>query len=1811
MDYKNLLETDFTCDIYPQIDQPSEASGEKKHRIFCIKARSQKDLTIIENVIESNLDWPCLIAVYTDEEGINEILELTKAVNQILKNKQQNIQVAICSKLPENDLYMVKTVVKSGDASSSLRSIRRQAYYIPDISESDVSRFFEVDFQEKSSKGCADEQGDLKENTRQEKDGDRNDTIVAQNEDKSGSPEFFPFDLFIPCHFENSQGFKSMFIAYLELLMNREIGSDKYACRISNVHVSFDHGIHSDTFYDLAAVLHNTEMIERLAILIARNIYRENRSECNNLLLVGYEKQTRLLVLRIKDILEKSCDSKPEISHIIYMHDKECDYLSKAPDAKVDTTQKAVFIMPWSITLTWLSDMKSRLEADFNIGGGYWSQSLSICILLEGTGTVGKVEYWKKSGEQGDANEFHCATAYSKDIKEISIKYLLGTEQNKQVPIITDWVELSKYVNEDGDRKGECGIFLNLPPVYPDKSNLYLETIISESNPAENAGTDMRHSEEEKAERSVFDERFKKLFGCIRYSHIGRNEKHFRYYIDYRRFDNESKEGISQWLKQLKNNDSKKYNVILSPLSDKNSRFLEAVIKEVFEGNCRLIQIPFDEMEDDNITNRYSYIINELKNINESAKMETKLYYVYNTVNSRHHIVRGLEIYNSLCPQDKRLNKYDGMFLLHSNDIGTIIDNYVISPEENVHIYLKLSIPLGNSAFGRCVTCEHLYAYQTLSKSASSSKLMQEYHRLSEKDKLRTDREYDVFANGLRMKQHSYFMWLKEWLYRAHILKEERYMDPDSLVEREQFIETFNAMSKGELDASHCATRLQSDLLSKIVDYRNFTRLRCLHNAFEVTKNTCSAYGAFSSLLSLMCGEVCKFPEYSGKYQDNIQEVKKQENSMKAERILSYAKVISRPPFTNKYHLRHAVFVFLKLLKKMFDGSAKEPQCEKKYGDYVRQAFKENTNTAAAQSCVTENDDKNIKTIYHIVRGESIYAATQYRFYNSIVQLLAIFQDVETFAVREIENVMAKYQKLSEKQEKEQAEAKKWNDIPDKDKVFFDIVRATKWMTTAYASKGCCIGMEQPLKKKIMKRSGWQNYEPYAALFLENTGLLYSLLEWHRTRQGGNSGKTFKCYLDDAAVSGRYIWLNHFSEKSNKKYMLKKIDDIYKLFDLLCNLDESVMAGGTDVHNDTTIKDWEYPYKYEEVCNTIKRIADADDCFIVYSKNSETRLCARSSYRIVSGEIEDGMDINDINSCISEKEQITDSVYYSKRQNGTATLLLLEIRLKEGWNKEGSVYIVLSRDSSSPAAYSEYKRLGEAEPNTIYSRLVIARNILCMRNRLYKVFQRDVSVLMRFPNEYWYVRKRLTDGKTNILLLSDLHISDENYENAKTNIEKINNELNEIKFDLLIITGDVANRGDSASTFEHNYNLAASLIKKLAVRIFGCVENENENENKNRYLEHDWKKRIIIITGNHDYASMNELKAQSDGRTTQVGVPASDEGSTMAKFSYYINFIRRLLDINAGQLIDNKLYEVRTYKQLDIRTYSVNTSSKANMIRNNRFAFEVSALKKLMLPYDGGIKNHIILMHHPVLDEYDAELTYRGVATNEQFEESDNEDGKLNYILDKYVPINRIYILIYEFMQKVGDDEKQSAFKDLKEYSEKEYSEKKSFNKLSPYTKKLIEHIQYAEYETFKGDIWLYDAMVRITENMESGIFDTKAFSNETAKAIKCIEEKNKGSRIMIFCGHVHRWYEKQKCFTYVNEESKEANCPVEIISDCFKRGQNKEIEAVRFATLSISNAGGEPPEELQEHEIKCESGQAVASLKCYICGEGKWIEKQ
>ena len=433
---------------------------------------------------------------------------------------------------------------------------------------------------------------------------------------------------------------------------------------------------------------------------------------------------------------------------------------------------------------------------------------------------------------------------------------------------------------------------------------------------------------------------------------------------------------------------------------------------------------------------------------------------------------------------------------------------------------------------------------------------------------------------------------------------------------------------------------------------------------------------------------------------------------------------------------------------------------------------------------------------------------------------------------------------------------------------------------------------------------------------------------------------------------------------------------------------------------------------YETLCNSIRIIQGADMCYLVFRRQTDTRiLCSSSVNRRCLDSQLSSREAEKLLDRLMERKQIqeiTKGIYLANgvewAENTKATdswqkiqFLLLPILLydAQGANREEQAYLICQQEKE--AGWS----------SNISDTLLRVRDTLFLRGQLAQALMRDLYSLLAALREYRDISRRSKDGcPLQILHVSDLHVTEQNCQVIKGAISQL--KLDAGSFDFLVITGDVAQGRSSAGDLERHYDCAAEVIRALAFHMW------SDTDGGEQVLHQDWKRRTIIIPGNHDYASMNELETQhgENHRASEGGRPAAKEGSAMAKFTYYINFVRKLLDEDIGELIDNNLNVVRRYDKMGVDFLCFNTSIMANPARNNKVHLDKDFAQQVIHRLTSRSRERflIFLGHH-------------------------GPDYQVDYVSDEYLERYICRTITEQYaaaIQKENDSSRQDALKQLK-----------------------------------------------------------------------------------------------------------------------------------------------------------------------------------
>lgn len=1521
------------------------------------------------------------------------------------KKHNDDIQIALCS-FGSNDpsIPEVKFLLCSENLTTAKHTARAYTYY---NSESSLEYVHTVQYLVRTKRD-----------------------MQKQSGHKKNIP-LFPFDLFLDIKDFNSTTLEEYnnssplcyddiwFIRHINSVLETNIQEKGYGCKIGDIHISIGSKIHINSFYNAELLFHNYGNICRFAYLIARDIFKEYSVINHNykdvpekLCLIAYEEYSSLLIRQVKKILESKGIQVEMLIFSSAMDESETKdgklWREFAEFAKKDVDHyRFHIILPIATTLTTIYkiyNIMGIIYSRMNTNKGALDFGQSIVMIVAGginhNGSGGdgiEFGYWSKIDKEARVINIHDDNVNSSGMQRY-VKYYFNPHcsWHRAVPDI-DKSELGSDQNESElfscsicSKDTKCLIGVDQTYTIP---NVIFE--LFDNN---------RKEFEVIEERNDF--RVNHLLGCVKYSHISNDQNHFQYSVDYARYCEkaEVQEELDTWLKELCSKiDANAFNIILSPLERSNSIFLDKVITKAFESNVRLLHIEIDKAFKESVRTKFSYITeeyNRIKSFRGSGKIN--VYFVDDCIVSGMTMQRGKQFMNMLLTENEKdfvnINIYKGIIVLANRSSYETIQNIMPGRvEQDFNAFMRLNVPSYNTLNGVCPACELAAQYDKMHKRASSPLIAEEYTGLYKKFTPKSPEYHSLWIERRVLELKSYEERFRQWLYVCCFESEKEHGEKQTLT----YINTLGELAekkttldmrkifialieKGEYKGlrENLKELLKDDnskvqeLIRLVKEYviaeRDFMRMKTTHIAFEQLNTVMKGVKSREECNNKTRTQILRmitdqFKDLEDKFNYankklNDRECKVHSHSMyinkeillrcKTEWLISFLKILSRKQVARYYHVRETMY---SILIELADGilgitAAENVKTDLKF--IVDMCTISETDTIST----TITSDLKLRVLMIIIRRLS--AMHSGYVIKNIESIYRYYDKCKQQYIGE-----KRYYRFYETAEKKEMYKKLFGFLSVKD-FNISIAKLTKWSSMSGYDESKCFAIEQ-LFKQLQSNPEQAKDCPSEGLelsFLENSQIIYNGIGRILERQ--NSGQ-------DIADHVERVYKNSYTQNEVKRFYPmsthkllfsfmsingEKYNDIdngwIELYANICSYYDCLKS----MTYDERIKS---PYKYERICNYMRDITEYDQCRIVCQDNGRV-------YTLVSSDIfKEYFDDDIISERIEEYVYNFENVLKGKG-NKTARLInevvqkynirsseqkreLLIIKLPLEESKQLNLYIMLYKTISINDLVEE---LIDPDITDIWR----VRNLLFMRDHLETVFARDIVMLQDMIHSYEFVSP-INGDKTRILHISDMHI--------KGNNEAVKKLINNAKLqtpDLILITGDVIQGSYAATDLEGNYTAAAEVIRHLAKTVWATKDK--------KYIRSDWKKRIIISTGNHDYASMNELEAENELRTTASGKPSNTMGSTMIKYSYYIHFLHSLLNIDIDEAVKYDLNFFVDYEAMDITVVNINSNSRVNPYRTNKVGINGKAVNAMCNRRDYQ-KNIVFMMHHTPIYEID------------------------------------------------------------------------------------------------------------------------------------------------------------------------------------------------------------------------------------------------
>ncbi len=722
----------------------------------------------------------------------------------------------------------------------------------------------------------------------------------------------------------------------------------------------------------------------------------------------------------------------------------------------------------------------------------------------------------------------------------------------------------------------------------------------------------------------------------------------------------------------------------------------------------------------------------------------------------------------------------------------------------------------------------------------------------------------------------------------------------------------------------------------------------------------------------------------------------------RVEWLISYVKVLSREHIVNHYAYRQAILSVMEDLVKLA-GTAQELE---RNGVRLK---KEDDNWKAIVETMRCFHNKKSGGLAALDNESDLRASLQYQVNMMLLHRMADLQERTIIQADHIYSLIQGYQKLSNSCDGEKNTAPtpsdiKWISLPPLNVAITRYLKSLKAATMTLDDDTPCIVLTRTIEELNQRILGNekcnQKQESLCPMiscgryiYLENIRMIYSGMcdlrrqisdsAWQKLgsyRPADNfrahmlelSGEVNKCLsscysnLDFMARKEDILYQNPLSNfcifwhESNKKPPIEvehaegenrsaaTINPIAYMLQYFKLLNELNNQSGSASRLD------DLPYQYEELCRTICGFTGAKMCYMVYyAEGNVPEIFAQSGYYVPYMKAK--LILNP-----EKMDQVMENIYrasnwFDQEEKNVHILpgitqleyeehgiLALKIPLLGDCTESKCFYIVLQRDEPYKSEELKLTICTEA--------LRHARDILFMRETLQETLSRHYTILINFRFDCSYIRPMVAPlpnraPSPEVLHISDIHVAKEMSEYPGNVIERVTNRIGEKlaageKIDLLTITGDIADgkEGDGIH-LSNNYRSAEALLDAIVVKLWA---------DETQYISHDWRRRVIITTGNHDYASMNQFKAVLKQRVLSVGTPVDGDGGTMSKFAYFIDFLIRYLDPPVDELLRNDLNEIRDYHELNLKVLCLNCSSKATPRRTNKVGPDYEKVRAML-----------------------------------------------------------------------------------------------------------------------------------------------------------------------------------------------------------------------------------------------------------------------
>lgn len=498
----------------------------------------------------------------------------------------------------------------------------------------------------------------------------------------------------------------------LEAVLAQDIQSEKFGCKLENLHVRIGSKIHVQTFYEAELLLHNNYYTSRFAYWLYNKLSaNKTLKKRSPFVLVGYENYSEMLLNELTTMFLKR-GIKTE--YLIYEERIMGKFRGKSPFEKYKNYQ-IVIIVPINSTMTTHIKISGFLEKAIkealkkkgdDIYSEYELKKVFnygiVLISSEGTNS-----YWKKVNSSNADRK-----VIRSKINRQRMEYYIEAVSKWEAPL-----KCKACFPEDDYTK-------EIPMVETNKESVVPMHAISIRKPKNAKPNSLAEGDGQIADLSRF----------LVYKHVERNGNHFNYYFateklwDFKDVRDKVRSWLEEKAKELFGKEKcKVYDVIVAPLHYSNTVFVEEVNGCLFKNAALVLHFDADREFRMNVRTKYSSIQQLYDNLcTDNEKSIINFHYIDDTIVSGRTFRRMKSLINSMFRQrdsaNIQINIFKSIVLLLNRMSSSSICDY-ISDKNYFLSYYNLNISSMRVNADACVLCKKYSEWSRLAQQASLNRV--------------------------------------------------------------------------------------------------------------------------------------------------------------------------------------------------------------------------------------------------------------------------------------------------------------------------------------------------------------------------------------------------------------------------------------------------------------------------------------------------------------------------------------------------------------------------------------------------------------------------------------------------------------------------------------------------------------------------------------------------------------------------------------------------------------------------------------------------------------------------------------------------------------------------------------------------------------------------------------------------------------------------------------------------------------------------------------------------------------------------------